>query len=55
MGPNGNGALFEAINNHPGLRDFISSLDYLQVIGVDNVINKILDPIQIGFTAKNHL
>lgn len=27
----------------------------MQVIGVDNVMNRILDPVQVYFTAKNNL
>ena len=35
------------------IRSHIESLDYVQVIGVDNIMNKVLDPIHIGFTAVN--
>lgn len=30
-------------------------MDYVQVIGVDNVLNKVLDPIQVGYTASKNL
>jgi len=31
----------------------IEAVKYVQVIGVDNVLNKILDPVQVGFMAEN--
>jgi UDP-N-acetylglucosamine/UDP-N-acetylgalactosamine diphosphorylase len=55
LAPNGNGALFDSIKTRGDLRKFIGTLEYLQVIGVDNAINKILDPIQIGYTKVNNL
>lgn len=45
LAPNGNGALFDSIANRPNIKSLIESLDYVQVIGVDNPINKVLDPI----------
>jgi UDP-N-acetylglucosamine/UDP-N-acetylgalactosamine diphosphorylase len=51
LAPNGNGALFDSIANRPNIKAYIEGLDYVQVIGVDNPINKVLDPVQIGFTA----
>lgn len=45
LAPNGNGALFDSIANRPNIKAYIESLDYVQVIGVDNPINKVLDPI----------
>ena len=30
-------------------------MEYVQIIGVDNAINKVLDPIQVGFTASEKL
>jgi UDP-N-acetylglucosamine/UDP-N-acetylgalactosamine diphosphorylase len=43
--PNGNGALFEAINTNRKIKNIIKSTSYVQVIGVDNVLNKIMDPV----------
>lgn len=43
--PNGNGALFEAINTNKKIKNIIKSTSYVQVIGVDNVLNKIMDPV----------
>jgi len=31
----------------------IEAVKYVQVIGVDNVLNKILDPVQVGFMSEN--
>lgn len=55
MSPNGNGALFEAINSNEIVKQNIQSTQYVQVIGVDNVLNKILDPLLIGFTSSRGL
>ena len=33
----------------------ISVLEYVQIIGVDNALNKVLDPVQIGFTYNSNL
>lgn len=51
LAPNGNGALFDSIANRPNIKAYIESLEYVQVIGVDNPINKVLDPVQVGYTA----
>ena len=53
MGPNGNGAVFEAVRHNKKVLNVIENLEYVQVIGVDNVLNKILDPVFIGFTHKH--
>lgn len=50
LAPNGNGALFEALKANQEIQRAISSFEYLQIIGVDNCLNKVLDPVQIGFT-----
>lgn len=55
MGPNGNGALFDALNRTPELKQILSTVDYVQVIGVDNPLNRLLDPLYIGFASCNHL
>ena len=54
LSPNGNGALFEAINNNAIIKNHIKRVKYVQVIGVDNVLNKILDPTHIGFTELHN-
>ena len=53
--PNGNGAFFDSFDKDPKLREKLNSHDYLQVIGVDNVLNKVLDPLFFGFMKKNDL
>ncbi len=55
LAPNGNGALFDSIAKSEDLRSFISKLECVQVIGVDNTLNKVLDPIQIGFNVVRKL
>ena len=30
-------------------------MDYVQIIGVDNALNKVLDPVQIGYTVTREL
>ena len=55
LAPNGNGALFDALYKDKYMRDELSKLDYIQIIGVDNILNKVLDPIQVGFNANEDL
>ena len=55
MAPNGNGALFDSIKNNAMVKEIIQGLEYVQVIGVDNVLNRILDPLQVGFMAEKQL
>ena len=45
LSPNGNGALFESLKLNKPLQKKLAAHEYVQVIGVDNVINKVLDPI----------
>jgi UDP-N-acetylglucosamine/UDP-N-acetylgalactosamine diphosphorylase len=55
LSPNGNGGFFEAVNSNKLVKSVIEKTEYVQVIGVDNVLNKILDPLQIGFMAGRQL
>lgn len=55
LAPNGNGALFDTLRQDEDVREWLAQIEYLQIVGVDNVINKLLDPIQIGFTHANDL
>ena len=55
LGPNGNGALFDSVASNPEVKDIISRSDYVQIIGVDNVLNRILDPVYIGFAVSKNL
>jgi len=53
LAPNGNGGFFDSIVRVEPVRQYLETLDYVQVIGVDNILNKVLDPIHIGYTACN--
>lgn len=33
----------------------LQTVEYVQIIGVDNVLNRILDPVYIGFTVAKNL
>jgi UDP-N-acetylglucosamine/UDP-N-acetylgalactosamine diphosphorylase len=55
LAPNGNGSLFDAINRSSQVKSIVDSVDYVQIITVDNVLNKVLDPLLIGYTAKYDL
>jgi len=55
LAPNGNGALFDSLKTNREVQGLISTLDYVQIIGVDNAINKVLDPVQIGWTHSQGL
>jgi len=33
----------------------VKEVDYIQVIGVDNILNKLLDPVLIGYATHNKL
>ena len=52
MSPNGNGALLSAVHMNQQVKEYIGSVDYIQIIGVDNVINKVLDPLHLGYTIS---
>jgi UDP-N-acetylglucosamine/UDP-N-acetylgalactosamine diphosphorylase len=54
MAPNGNGALFEAVLKNEEVQMILKSIDYVQVIGVDNVLNKVLDPVFFGYAETNN-
>lgn len=57
MGPNGNGALFQAMRENEDLMNSIDSsgIQYIHVVGVDNVLCKLLDPLYVGFTIQKEL
>ena len=50
LAPNGNGGILDGIAINNEVKEYIASVDFVQIIGVDNVLNKILDPVQIGIT-----
>lgn len=45
LAPNGNGALFDSLKTNREVQGLISLLEYVQIIGVDNALNKVLDPV----------
>ena len=53
MSPNGNGAFFESLYSNDLVRGIVENLSYVQVVGVDNVLNKLMCPFQLGFTDVN--
>ena len=53
--PNGSGALFEAINSNATVKEHVKATRFVQVIGVDNVLNRVLDPMHVGFSAVRGL
>ena len=55
LAPNGNGAFFEAIRSNQMVQRELTKFQYVQIIGIDNALNKVLDPIQIGFTHQRQL
>mmetsp|Transcript_82878 Transcript_82878/g.114495 ORF Transcript_82878/g.114495 Transcript_82878/m.114495 type:complete len:108 (+) Transcript_82878:571-894(+) len=55
MGPNGNGGFFAAASSNKKVKGVLVKTDYVQIIGVDNIINKVLDPVFIGYTKENKL
>ena len=55
--PNGNGAIFEAFSSNKELFNHVEShgIEYLHLIGIDNVINKLLDPVFFGYAFAKQL
>jgi len=56
-GPNGNGALFDSLRNDQGLKDSLkdNGVEFVHLVGVDNCLNKFIDPLQVGMTYENKL
>ena len=57
LGPNGNGALFEALQSN---KELFKTLDankvkYIHMVGIDNVLNKLLDPFFLGYAIQKDL
>ena len=55
LSPNGNGAIFEEINKNITVQKCIEAVDFVQIIGIDNILNKVLDPVQIYFMIHKQL
>jgi UDP-N-acetylglucosamine/UDP-N-acetylgalactosamine diphosphorylase len=50
LSPNGNGGFFNSLVKNQQVNEHVKQMEYVQIIGVDNILNKVLDPFQIGFT-----
>ena len=55
VAPNGNGALFEAIRTNKDVQKGLKGVEYVHVTGIDNVLNRILDPVFLGYVVKSDL
>ena len=53
--PNGNGAVFDALKKDKEIQKALGGIQYVQIIGTDNVLNKVLDPFFIGYAIKRDL
>ena len=54
MEPSGNGALLNAVLTNQEVNSHVQKLDYVQIIGVDNVLAKVLDPLHLGFSIDRN-
>ncbi|KMZ79234.1 UDP-N-acteylglucosamine pyrophosphorylase 1 [Plasmodium vivax India VII] len=53
--PGGNGALFSALDKNEIVEDMVrKNIKYIQVASIDNVLNKISDPVLVGFCSFFH-
>ena len=50
LAPNGFGGVLDGIQRSPEAVQARIETEFVQIIGIDNVMNHVLDPIQIGFT-----
>lgn len=55
LAPNGNGAFLDVLGKSQKLQGLFKTLSYVQIVGVDNLLNKVLDPVQVGYTASKNL
>ncbi|SBS85877.1 UDP-N-acetylglucosamine pyrophosphorylase, putative [Plasmodium ovale] len=50
--PGGNGAIFKALDKHCIVQDMLKKkIKYIQIVSIDNVLNKIADPVLTGFCS----
>jgi len=50
MAPNGNGGLYDGMEPLlPHMRE--QGIEYLHIVGVDNILNKLADPIMVGYAV----
>mmetsp|Transcript_10064 Transcript_10064/g.8581 ORF Transcript_10064/g.8581 Transcript_10064/m.8581 type:complete len:173 (+) Transcript_10064:64-582(+) len=54
--PNGTGGVFMSLSRHHILREMKEiGIKYIQMMGIENVLNKPADPFLIGYTEENNL
>lgn len=54
--PNGNGGLFKALKDSGSLAGMkAAGVKYLQILGIDNILNAIADPVMVGYCVKENL
>ncbi|SBS87798.1 UDP-N-acetylglucosamine pyrophosphorylase, putative [Plasmodium malariae] len=50
--PSGNGSIFKALDKNCIIDDMIkNNIKYVQIVSIDNVLNKIADPVLVGFCS----
>ncbi|SCM09375.1 UDP-N-acetylglucosamine pyrophosphorylase, putative [Plasmodium chabaudi chabaudi] len=50
--PGGNGTIFKALDNNMIINDMINkNIKYIQTVSIDNILNKIADPVLIGLCS----
>ncbi|CXJ03476.1 UDP-N-acetylglucosamine pyrophosphorylase, putative [Plasmodium berghei] len=50
--PGGNGTIFKALYNNMIINDMINkNVKYIQIVSIDNILNKIADPVLIGLCS----
>ncbi|CDU20233.1 UDP-N-acetylglucosamine pyrophosphorylase, putative [Plasmodium yoelii] len=50
--PGGNGTIFKALYNNMIINDMINkNIKYIQIVSIDNILNKIADPVLIGLCS----
>lgn len=54
--PNGNGGLFKGLVDSGTLMEMRQSgIEYIHVVGVDNVLLRLADPVQVGYAVRERL
>jgi UDP-N-acetylglucosamine/UDP-N-acetylgalactosamine diphosphorylase len=55
LAPNGNGGLYVGLQKNRILEQMkANGAKYVHIVGVDNVLNKLADPVMVGYMTKNH-
>lgn len=51
LAPNGNGGFYDGVEKVlPHMKE--NSVEYIHVVGVDNILNKLADPVMIGYAIR---